>query len=68
MKYLTDEQFDELMEHLQGTSKTQTVGMIDCGFQGMKLTAEQIRFRDENYKKCRRCKTWIGITDCCDCC
>jgi len=67
MKFLTDDQFDELMEYLQGMRLTQTEGMKNCGFEGMKLTPEQRRFRDENYKRCRKCKTWIGATDECNC-
>lgn len=67
MKFLTDEQFDELMEHLQGLKKTQSEGMESLGFKGMKLTKEQRMFRDENYKRCRKCKTWIAIDDICNC-
>lgn len=66
MKYLTDEQFDELMDYLQGMRCTQTEGLKACGFEGFKLTKEQRQFRDENYKRCSRCKTWIGICD--ECC
>lgn len=65
MKYLTDKQFDELMEHLQGLDKTQTQGLESLGLKGYRLTKEQRIFRDENYKRCNRCKRWIGRTDTC---
>lgn len=64
-KYLNDDQFDELMEHLSGSRLTQAEGMKNCGFEGMKLTKGQINFRNENYKRCSRCKTWIGSSDAC---
>lgn len=64
-KYLTDEQFDELMEHLQGLDKSQKEGMEDMGFKGMKLTKDQMLFRKENWKRCRKCKCWIAIDEIC---
>lgn len=47
-KYLTDAQFDELMDHLQGTSLTQAEGMEHCGFKGLKLTDDQRNHKNEN--------------------
>jgi hypothetical protein len=67
VKILSDKQFDELMEHLQGTRLTQSEGMEQCGFKGMKLTEEQRQFKKENYKRCRKCKTWIAIDEICNC-
>lgn len=64
-KYLTDDQFDELFDHLQGISKTQTEGLEDLGLKGYRLTKEQIIFRKENYKRCSICGRWIGICDYC---
>lgn len=66
-KYLTDDQFDELMDHLQGMRETLDEGMEKCGFKGLKLTDDQRRHKNENWKRCRKCKTWIGVDDQCTC-
>lgn len=67
MKYLTDEQYDELFEHLQGTRKTQAEGLATLNLKGYKLTKEQRIHRDESYKRCRRCKTWMSSDEICNC-
>lgn len=67
MKYLTDEQYDELFEYLQGTRHTQTEGLEALDLKKYKLTKEQRIHRDENYKRCRKCKTWMSTDEICDC-
>lgn len=67
MKFLTDKQYDELFEYLQGTRKTQSDGLEALNLKGYKLTKDQRMHRDENYKRCRHCKTWISIDEICNC-
>lgn len=67
MRYLTDEQYDELIDHLQGMCLTQSQGLENIGLKGYKLTPEQRRHRDENIKRCRKCGRWRSATDTCYC-
>lgn len=67
MKFLTDEQFDELMDHMQGLDISEKDAMESLSFKGFKLTKDQTIFKKENYKRCRRYKSWNSVDEICSC-
>lgn len=67
IKYITDEQFDELMEYLQGITKSIEQGLDAFGLKGYKLTKDQEGFLQKKWKQCDNCGVWLGIDESCNC-